>query len=107
MFSAAQRSIFGTLKRGGTLCLASKENLTVHIQDTIKRMQISSLEVTPSMASLIDPSTVSSHLRRINLGGESINPALVQKWNDRVEFVNAYGLSENTQVRNSATLEFS
>ena len=97
MFSAAQRSIFGTLIRGGLLCLTSKDNLTVHLQDTIKRMRISSIEITPSMAALIDPS-MSSSLSRITLGGESISPALAQNWAGRVELVNAYGLSENTQV---------
>ena len=97
--------MFGTLKRGGTLCLASKENITVHIQDTIERMRISTLEVTPSMAALIDPSTVSRSVRRITLGGESISPALVQRWASQVELVNAYGLSENTQVRNSFSVQ--
>lgn len=98
VFSAAQRSILGTLKRGGTLCLATKDNLTVNLQATIKRMQISSLEIVPSMADLIDPSSAPSHLQRITFGGESISQSLVQRWADRVELVNAYGLSENTQM---------
>jgi len=61
-------------------------------------MHISSLEITPSMAALIDPSTVSEGLCQITLGGESISPALVQKWANEVKLLNAYGLSENTQV---------
>lgn len=41
VFSAAQRSIWSTLKQGGCLCLASKENLTVHIANTINEMEVS------------------------------------------------------------------
>ena len=104
-FSAAQRSILGTLKRGGTLCLATKNNLTVNLQATIKRMQISSLEIVPSMLELIDPSSVPSHLRRITFGGESISQSLMQRWANRVELVNAYGLSENTQMNWRQALE--
>lgn len=61
-------------------------------------MHISSLEITPSMAALVDPSTVSKELHQITFGGESINAALVQKWANKLKLVNAYGLSENTQV---------
>ena len=83
VFSAAQRSILGTLKRGGSLYLATKYNLTVNLQATVKRMKISSLEIVPSMAELIDPSSAPSHLQRITFGGESISQSLLQRWADR------------------------
>ena len=96
VFSAAQRSIFSTLKQGGCLCIASKDNLTVFIQDTINLMQINTIDVTPSTATLITPGTVPC-LLRMTVAGELINPALVPEWIDRLELLNAYGLSENTQ----------
>lgn len=97
-FSAAQRTILGTLSSGGTLCLASKENLTLNLHETITEMSVSTLEITPSMLKLIDPSEIPETVRKITLGGECVNPALVDEWAGRVELVSAYGLSECTQV---------
>lgn len=99
-FSAAQRTILGTLSRGGTLCIASKENLTLYLHNTIEQMGVSSLEITPSMLKLIDPSTVPEAVKRITLGGEIVGPALVEMWAGKVELFSAYGLSECTQVCN-------
>jgi non-ribosomal peptide synthetase component F len=97
-FSAAQRTILGTLTRGGTLCLASKESLTLNLHETIQQMNISSLEITPSMLKLIDASSIPKSIRKITLGGEVVGPALVQAWASKVELISAYGLSECTQV---------
>nr|POF21862.1 nonribosomal peptide synthetase 7 [Quercus suber] len=93
-FSAAQRTILGTLSRGGTLCVVSKEKLTVHLRETIQRMEISSLEITPSMLRLIKPSEISNSIKKITLGGELAGPAIVDEWSDKVELFTAYGLSE-------------
>ncbi|KAL1962638.1 hypothetical protein VTN77DRAFT_9352 [Rasamsonia byssochlamydoides] len=97
VFSAAQRSIWSTLKQGGCLCLASKDNLTIHIGRTINQMQINVIDVTPSTALLITPGTVPC-LRRMTVAGELINPALIPMWVNELQLLNAYGLSENTQV---------
>lgn len=97
-FSAAQRTILGTLSRGGTLCLASKDNITLHLHDIIEQMGISTLEITPSMLKLMEPSMVPHTVERITLGGEPVGPALVESWADKVELISAYGLSECTQL---------
>ncbi|PGH05141.1 hypothetical protein AJ79_06889 [Helicocarpus griseus UAMH5409] len=97
IFSAAQRSIFSTLKQGGCLCLARKENLTVGINEIINIMQVSVIDVTPSTATLIDPNSVPT-LRLMTVAGELINPALLPVGLDRLELLNAYGLSEVTQI---------
>ncbi|KAF2219372.1 hypothetical protein BDZ85DRAFT_206290 [Elsinoe ampelina] len=106
IFSAAQRSIWSTLKQGGCLCIASKENLTVHINRTINLMEVNVIDVTPSTALLIQPGTVPT-LRRMTVAGELINPALVPAWVNELELLNAYGLTENTQVnwRQQLTLD--
>ncbi|KAL8882572.1 MAG: hypothetical protein Q9198_000447 [Flavoplaca austrocitrina] len=97
VFSAAQRSIWSTLKQGGCLCLARKEKLTTSVSDMINCMHVNVIDVTPSTASLIDPESVPT-LRRLTVAGELINPALLPIWMNRVELLNAYGLSENTQI---------
>lgn len=97
VFSAAQRSIWSTLKQGGCLCLARKEHLTSQITEMINRMRVNVIDVTPSTASLINPNGVPT-LRRMTVAGELINPALLPIWMDRLELLNAYGLSEVTQI---------
>ncbi|OJD14205.1 hypothetical protein AJ78_05419 [Emergomyces pasteurianus Ep9510] len=97
IFSAAQRSIFSTLKQGGCLCLARKENLTVRITEMINSMRVNVIDVTPSTATLIDQSRVPT-LRRMTVAGELINPALLPVWMGKLELLNAYGLSEVTQI---------
>lgn len=104
-FSAAQRTILGTLVRGGTLCIASKEDLTTRLYDTILEMRITSLEITPRMLRLIDPSEVPETVKRISLGGELPEPDIVNAWASRVELTSAYGLSEVTQLNLRQRLE--
>jgi len=98
VFSAAQRTILGTLVRGGTLCLAGKDMVTSGLLDTIKQFGLENLEITPSMLQLIDPNEVPSSVKRIILGGETAGPAVVDAWADKVELFSSYGLSECTQV---------
>ncbi|KAI1368161.1 hypothetical protein F5Y08DRAFT_10285 [Xylaria arbuscula] len=97
-FSAAQRTILGTLSRGGVLCLASKENITSWLFETIKKANVSSLEITPSMLQLLDPTQLPAAITRITLGGEPAGPSLVSKWAERVELYSGYGISECTQL---------
>ncbi|GFF44503.1 nonribosomal peptide synthetase 7 [Aspergillus lentulus] len=96
-FSAAQRSIWATLSVGGCLCLASKENLTIHTAKMINTMNVNSIDMTSSAAALISPDDVPS-LRRMVLGGEMVNPTVIQTWEHRVELLSSYGLSECTQL---------
>lgn len=98
VFSAAQRTILGTLSRGGVLCLASKESITLKLRETVEKMQIETLEITPSMLRLMDPTQAPPSLKKITLGGEMPGPALVDLWSGKVELWTAYGLSECTQV---------
>ncbi|KAL8936307.1 MAG: hypothetical protein Q9216_005001 [Gyalolechia sp. 2 TL-2023] len=97
VFSAAQRSIWATLAVGGCLCLATKENLTIHLDTMINSMQINSIDMTSTTAALISPDKTPS-LRRLVLGGEMVNPTVIQKWAHRVELFSSYGLSECTQL---------
>ncbi|KAI0165441.1 hypothetical protein GGR52DRAFT_575533 [Hypoxylon sp. FL1284] len=97
-FSAAQRSILGTLVRGGTLCLASKENVTSWILQTVKALDVSSLEITPSMLQLLNPSELPETIKTITLGGEPAGSAVINSWAGKAELYNGYGISECTQL---------
>lgn len=97
VFSAAQRSIWATLSVGGCLCLASKENITVHLATMINTMQINSIDMTSTTATLISPDEVPL-LRRLVLGGEMVSSTVIQRWAHRVDLFSSYGLSECTQL---------
>ncbi|KAL2751784.1 hypothetical protein ACRALDRAFT_1078267 [Sodiomyces alcalophilus JCM 7366] len=97
VFSAAQRCIWATLTRGGCLCLASKDNLTVNAARTINLMQVNAVDMTSTTAALISPDKVPS-LQQMALGGELVNPAVVEAWAGRVQLMSSYGLSEVTQL---------
>ncbi|KAM3424660.1 hypothetical protein BST61_g6648 [Cercospora zeina] len=97
-FSAAQRTILGTLVRGGTLCVAGKSSITTDLSTTISRLSIQSLEITPSLLNILKPEELPKCVKRITLGGEKISDATVDTWTERAELVSAYGLSECTQL---------
>lgn len=97
VFSAAQRSIWATLSVGGCLCLASKINITVHLATTINTMQINSIDMTSTTATLVSPDEVPL-LRRLVLGGEMVSSTVIRRWAHRVELFSSYGLSECTQL---------
>lgn len=59
--------------------------LKKNYSDTI---QINTIDVTPSTATLITPGSV-PNLKRMTVAGELINPALVPVWIDRLELMNA------------------
>ena len=65
--SAAQRTMFATLVKGGCLSLASKSSLTTSLGKTMDIMQADALSMTSSALSL--PSLVPT-LKRITLVGE-------------------------------------
>ncbi|KAB8069044.1 hypothetical protein BDV29DRAFT_161837 [Aspergillus leporis] len=60
-------------------------------------MEINFFDITSTAAALLSPDDVPS-LRRMALGGEMANPAVVQTWAHRVELLSSYGLSECTQL---------
>ncbi|CAK1358027.1 unnamed protein product [Cercospora beticola] len=103
-FSAAQRTILGTIIRGGTLCVASKTSITVNLSATISRLALRSLEITPSLLNILKPEDLPKSVKRITLGGEKISDVIVETWAGRVELVSAYGLSECTQLSMRSTL---
>ncbi|KAF2216891.1 hypothetical protein CERZMDRAFT_32461 [Cercospora zeae-maydis SCOH1-5] len=103
-FSAAQRTILGTLVRGGTLCVASKSSITVDLSTTISRLSLQSLEITPSLLNILKPEELPKCVKRITLGGEKISDATVDTWVGRAELVSAYGLSECTQLSMRSSL---
>ncbi|KAJ7769954.1 hypothetical protein B0H16DRAFT_1776921 [Mycena metata] len=103
IFSAAQRTIWGTIIRGGTLCLSSKESLMADLAGVIAKMQVTTIGLTTTAASLLSPEDVPT-LRTIVLTGERVTDAVVERWADALDLRSGYGLSECTQLNWSKSL---
>lgn len=96
-FDAALMEIFTTLTSGGCVCVPSEEERLRDISGAICRMNVSWTLLTPSVANLIDPSTVPC-LKVLVCGGEAMSPEVIARWAGNVELINAYGPSEASVI---------
>jgi tyrocidine synthetase-3 len=111
-FDLAQKNLYASLIRGGTLCLASPGLPDYHeLSDTIAREQVTVVNSTPSMFSpLIEYNSADNYsrlrsLRYLFLGGEPIQGDKLAHWLNgetcRCELVNTYGPTECTDIASS------
>ncbi|KAL2846707.1 hypothetical protein BJY01DRAFT_247134 [Aspergillus pseudoustus] len=94
-FDAAVMEILGTLIYGGCVCIPSDEERLNDIAGAIRRLDASWLFCTPSLASIMEPTSVPS-LKVIVCGGEMMSHEAMTKWSDKVHFINAYGPTETS-----------
>ncbi|KAK2757240.1 NRPS [Arachnomyces sp. PD_36] len=92
-FDAAILEILGTLIFGGCVCIPNEEERLDDISGAIRRLDVSWLFCTPSLASIIEPSTVPC-LKVMACGGEMMSHEAMTKWSDKVHLINAYGPTE-------------
>lgn len=96
-FDASITEILGTLVYGGCVCIPSDADRMENIVSVMKNMRIDWALLTPSFASLIDPSEV-PQLTTLVFGGEAPTRSLIQKWQRTTHVFNAYGPTECTVV---------
>ncbi|GKT97522.1 nonribosomal peptide synthase [Colletotrichum tofieldiae] len=94
-FDAYVFNTFYTLLAGGCLCVPSDDDRLADRQGAIKRMNVNLVQLTPSVARLIDPETI-PEVKNLILTGEKIQAADLLPWLGRVRVTNAYGPSECT-----------
>ncbi|KAI6783591.1 uncharacterized protein J7T54_005620 [Emericellopsis cladophorae] len=94
-FDVSISDIFITLACGGTICVPSESERMNDLIGTIQRLNVNFLNITPSTAALIPPSDVPA-VKMLVLGGEHVNPALVEQWlqASKATLVNSYGPAE-------------
>lgn len=95
-FDASIGDIFTTIQVGGTLCIPSEQerspaDFTAFIRDSAATWA----GLTPSFASLLDPTAVPS-LEALVLAGEPLPASQIEAWGGRVRLVNMYGPTECT-----------
>ncbi|KAF9765231.1 hypothetical protein IL306_002535, partial [Fusarium sp. DS 682] len=73
-FDISLFEIFWTLSTGSTLCCAPREFTLQNIDKVVTTLEADITNITPSFASLLDPSSISG----LMVGGETLNARLLQ-----------------------------
>ncbi|KKK25307.1 hypothetical protein AOCH_002968 [Aspergillus ochraceoroseus] len=94
-FDAAIMEVLGTLMLGGCICIPNEEERLNDIAGAMQRMNVTWAFLTPSIAAILDPSSLPS-LKVLSCGGEKLTREVVTKWAHRVKLINGYGPTETT-----------
>ncbi|KAL4874810.1 hypothetical protein BJY04DRAFT_224650 [Aspergillus karnatakaensis] len=92
-FDAFILEVLATLMQGGCICVPSEDERLNDIAGAIQRMEVSWTFLTPSLASILEPSSVPS-LKVLTCGGEKLSREVVEKWKHHVKFFGGYGPTE-------------
>lgn len=92
-FDVAIMDIFTTLLFGGCICIPSEEDRRTNITDFMNEMRVNHAILTPSFAGLIEPSEVLT-LKTLAIGGEALPQDRIERWADKVRFIQIYGPAE-------------
>lgn len=87
--------IFTTLLFGGTVCVPSEFDRKNNLVHVIRRMKVNTIDVTPSLASILDPKSLPD-VEICLVGGESLTRDVYEKWSHCVKLFNVYGPTECT-----------
>lgn len=94
-FDVSVFEIFFAWHKGMCLCAATNDVLFSDIEETIRKFKITHLSLTPTIASLIDPSNVPS-VEFLVTAGEPMTNAVNERWNKLLW--QGYGPSETTNI---------
>ncbi|KAJ5429495.1 AMP-dependent synthetase/ligase [Penicillium cf. griseofulvum] len=92
-FDAAVMETLAILMVGGTICVPSEDDRLNDVAGAIRRLNVTWTFLTPSIASIIEPSSVPS-LKHLVCGGEKMSNEVITKWANSVHLMNGYGPTE-------------
>ncbi|KAI1333949.1 hypothetical protein F5Y15DRAFT_430188 [Xylariaceae sp. FL0016] len=92
-FDNAIEDILSVLSYGGCVCVPSEDQRLNALADTIRSLGVNLVNITPTMASLLEPTDVPL-VKTMLLGGETVSPAVVEQWLGRATVINTYGPAE-------------
>jgi amino acid adenylation domain-containing protein len=87
--------IFVTLHFGGCVCIPSDDERSNDLAGFINRQRVNALSLTPTVASLLDP-TMIPLVTKLVMMGEAVTKGVVDSWSSvqRVRLFNGYGPAE-------------
>ncbi|KAL4962928.1 uncharacterized protein BDV14DRAFT_202374 [Aspergillus stella-maris] len=95
-FDASISDIWCTMSHGGCVCVISEEERMNNLQSVIEAYNATHAQVTPTVAGLLDISSIKS-LTTLVLGGEAVREAMIEEYAKaagRINVINGYGPSE-------------
>ena len=92
-FDSSVSEIFITLIHGGCVCIISEADRINNLANAMRTMNVNFADFTPSVAATLHPSEVPM-LKTMLLCGETIQPAIVNRWAEHVRILNCYGPAE-------------
>ncbi|GIJ91845.1 nonribosomal peptide synthase [Aspergillus pseudoviridinutans] len=93
MFDVSIADFLRTLLAGGCVCIPAQTGLKDTLAETIGRLRVNRLDLTPSVLRLLSPEAIPS-VRTITLGGEPMTSKDVECWAGKVQLMNCYGPAE-------------
>ena len=82
-----------TLLTGACICVPSESDRKDNIVAAIQRLQCNFLDLTPSLAKVLDPGEVPT-VQTLVLGGEEMRQRDLEVWSASVRLIHAYGPAE-------------
>ncbi|KAE8832659.1 hypothetical protein HRS9122_08372 [Pyrenophora teres f. teres] len=92
-FDIAVHNALATLVVGGCLCIPSDDDRKSNMAQTMAMMNITVVDLTPSVARLIEPGSIPT-LKTLVLAGEAVTYNDLSRWPTTLQIVNAYGPAE-------------
>lgn len=96
-FDVSWNTLFKVLCAGGCLCVPSEDERQNDLVGAINRSKANHVELTPSVARLLDPRELPT-LKTLILSGEPVDLREFQHWRPDVHIIVAYGPSECTSA---------
>ncbi|KAJ8206638.1 hypothetical protein LV159_008937, partial [Aspergillus fumigatus] len=104
-FDTSVGDIFTTLQRGGCVCVISEYDRMNRLAQVITAMRANYIDLTSSVAGLINPLEVPS-ITTLILGGEPASGRVIDSWATHAQTYNVYGPTESCiNVSRSERLE--
>jgi amino acid adenylation domain-containing protein len=92
-FDTSMSDIYGTFMQGAVLCVCSDWDRLNDLARSIRSLNANYVCLTPTVAEQLEPQEVPS-LRTLCVGGEALTATLVDKWAERLDLINVYGITE-------------
>lgn len=91
--------IFATLSYGGCICIPSDHDRSNDLAGFIRRCNVNALNLTPTVASLLEPEQMPS-VKKLVMMGEAVTQSVVDTWSSITDMrlFNGYGPSETSPL---------
>ncbi|KAK9679467.1 hypothetical protein K7432_016256 [Basidiobolus ranarum] len=96
-FDLSVMEIYVPFLSGARIAVASKERLLTDLEGCISTMGVTSMILTPTVASFINPENVPS-VKRVQTAGEMLTSTVRNTWVPYADFYNSYGPTETAVV---------